>query len=114
MCDLTARVNPGIGAACARETHGFGGHAPEGSLGHLLQRRHARLRLPAGIGAAIVLDADSNPQQRIPSDAANGADVRQNRCGQSAGRSRQKPRLLPAATKPMSAKIAAGDFGQFD
>jgi hypothetical protein len=29
-----------------------------------------------------------------------------------AGRSRQKPRLLPAATKAMSAEIAAGDFGQ--
>jgi hypothetical protein len=29
-----------------------------------------------------------------------------------AGRSGRKPRLLPAATKLMSAKIAAGDFGQ--
>jgi hypothetical protein len=27
-------------------------------------------------------------------------------------RSRQKSRLLPAAPKPMSAEIAAGDFGQ--
>jgi hypothetical protein len=32
--------------------------------------------------------------------------------GGSPGRSRQKPRFLPAATKLMSAEIAAGDFGQ--
>jgi hypothetical protein len=30
------------------------------------------------------------------------------------GRSRQKSRLLPAATKLMSAEIAAGDFGQYN
>jgi len=31
-----------------------------------------------------------------------------------AGRSRRKPRLSPAATKLMSAEIAAGDFGQYN
>jgi hypothetical protein len=30
------------------------------------------------------------------------------------GRSRQKPRLLPAAGEAMSAEIAAGDFSQMN
>jgi hypothetical protein len=34
------------------------------------------------------------------------------RRSKSRRRNRQKPRLLPAATKPMSAEIAAGNFGQ--
>jgi hypothetical protein len=42
----------------------------------------------------------------------NEADVRQNRRGGSARLSGQKSRLLPAETKLMSGKIAAGDFAQ--
>jgi hypothetical protein len=66
MCDLAVRVDPGIGAAGAGEADRFIRHAPQGTLGHLLQRRHGRLRLPAGVGAAIVFDANGDSQQRIP------------------------------------------------
>jgi hypothetical protein len=51
---------------------------------------------------------------RRPFAGDNEGDVRQNRPGGSALRRRQKPRLLTATTKLMSAKIAAGDFGQYN
>jgi len=56
----------------------------------------------------------AQPAKVAPFAGGNEADVRRNRRGGSAGRSRRKPRLSPAATKLMSAKIAAGDFGQYN
>jgi hypothetical protein len=47
-----------------------------------------------------------------PFARGNQAHVRQNRRGSPALRRRQKPRLLPAETEPMSGKIATGDFAQ--
>jgi hypothetical protein len=49
-----------------------------------------------------------------PFAGGNGVDVWRNRCRGSLLRSRQKSRLLPAATQLMSAKIASCDFGQWN
>ena len=61
MRHLAIGMYAGIGASGAGETHGFGGDAAQGALEHLLQSRHGRLRLPAGVGAAVVLDAYGDP-----------------------------------------------------
>jgi hypothetical protein len=50
----------------------------------------------------------AQPAKATPFAGGNEADVRRN----PIPRSRQKPRLLPAATKLMSAEIASCDFGQ--
>jgi hypothetical protein len=65
------------------------------------------------MSAEIAADGWQGAAGKSPAFAGgNEADVRRNRCGRLAGRSRRKPRLLPAATKLMSAKIASCDFGQ--
>jgi hypothetical protein len=93
-------VDTGIGTPGAGEVDGFGCHAPERTLGHLLQRRHSCLRLPAGIGAAVVLNSDGNSQPQPPTKLLSD----------EARRRRQKPRLLPAATKLLSEKAPQATF----
>jgi hypothetical protein len=52
------------------------------------------------------------PAEAPPFAGGNEADVRRHRFRSVSWRcSRQKPRLLPAATKLMSAEIASCDFG---
>ena len=58
MNDLHGRVHAGIGAAGGRHVDGMIGDARERRFDDGLHAARVRLRLPAGKGAAVVLEAE--------------------------------------------------------
>src|SRR5215469_3579602 len=76
MGHLPERVYAGIGAAGTGEAHALCGDAAERLLGDLLHRTQRRLRLPAGIAAAVVFNPDGNPRHARWSPVIRQAVVR--------------------------------------
>lgn len=62
MHHLPQRMHAGVGTPGGHHADGLAGNAGQRFLQHRLHRRTVGLQLPAAVGAAVVLDAKSDPQ----------------------------------------------------
>jgi hypothetical protein len=71
MHDLSGGVHAGVGAACTDGLDRMAGDLAESTLENVLDRRATGLRLPAVERAAVVLEAERDPQ----ADASRGPET---------------------------------------
>ncbi len=75
MHHLPERVHAGVGAPGSDHPDRLVGNAGQGLFEHRLHRRAVHLDLPAAVGAAVVFDAEGDPQNggwRLPSGVEAG------------------------------------------